>query len=40
VGTYISKDGVSKQGEWINGRKIRWIGGDTDDQNQNDFQDE
>lgn len=25
---YISKEGVQKQGEWQNGRKIRWIGED------------
>ena len=25
IGTYISKDGMQKEGEWQNGKKIKWI---------------
>ena len=38
---YISKEGVQKQGEWQNGRKIRWIGEDagTTDFDKDDYPD-
>ena len=25
-GTYISKEGQSRKGEWANGHKVRWVG--------------